>query len=75
MSGAVFSHIVDAVDVETVLLCGSEAEAKRLAMELLKELGFKQGDIIALEFTGMSARVRLRGNVSKPGDHYSWLDR
>ncbi len=74
MGAAVFSRIVDAVDLETVLLCESEAEAKRLAMELLKELGFKQGDIIALEFTGMSARVRLRGNVYKPGDHYGWLE-
>lgn len=75
MTAAVFSRIVDAVDIETVLLCESEAEAKRLAMDLLRELGFKQGDIIALEFTGISARVRLRGNVHKPGDHYEWLER
>jgi hypothetical protein len=73
MGAAVFNHIVDAVDIETVLLCESEAEAKRLAMELLKELGFKRGDIIALEFTGISARVRLRGNVYKPADRYGWL--
>ena len=73
MGAGVFNHIVDAVDLETVLLCESEAEAKRLAMELLKELGFKQGDIIELEFTGMSARVRVRGNVYKPGDRYGWL--
>jgi hypothetical protein len=73
MGKSVFEKIVDAIDLETVLLCSSEAEAKRLSLQLIKELGFKEGDIISLEFTGSSARVRLRCNVYKPGDHYGWL--
>jgi hypothetical protein len=72
MKESVFDRIVDAVDIETVLLCKSETEAKALALQLLRELGFKKGDVIALDFTGSSARVRLRGNVFKPGERYSW---
>jgi acetylornithine/succinyldiaminopimelate/putrescine aminotransferase len=72
MQETAFDRIVDAVDIETVLLCTSETEAKALALALLRELGFKKGDIIALDFTGSSARVRLRGNVFKPGERYSW---
>lgn len=65
-------YVVDAVDLETVFLCDSEAKAKALSFGLLNELGFADGDIISIEFTGMSARVRLRGNVYKPGDKYNW---
>ncbi len=68
----VFNRVVDAVDIETVVLCNSEAEAKGIGMALLKELGLRDGDIVSVEFTGMSARLRLRGNVFKPGDHYRW---
>lgn len=73
MAESVLEKVVDAVDVETVLLCSTEAEAKSLALRLIRELGFKDGDIISLEFSGTSARLRLRCNVYKPGDHYSWL--
>ena len=72
MSDNIFDKVVDAVDVETVVLCNSEAEAKGIGMALLKELGFRDGDVVSVEFTGMSARLRLRGNVFKPGDHYTW---
>ncbi len=65
--------VIDAVDLETVFICESEARAKALSFALLNELGFTDGDIISLEFTGMSARVRLRGNVYKPGDKYYWI--
>ena len=69
------SRVVDAVDLEAFLLCESEEEAKRLSLQLLEELGFENGDIINLEFTGAGARVRLRGNVYKPGDKYHWYEK
>lgn len=72
-SESALRYVVDAVDFETVFLCESEARAKALSMALLNELGFADGDIVSLEFTGMSARVRLRGNVYKPGDKYNWI--
>jgi len=72
MGKNIFNKVVDAIDLETVVICSSEAEAKGIGLELLKELGFKDGDIISVEFTGMSARLRLRGNVFKPGDEYQW---
>ncbi|HOE62923.1 MAG TPA: hypothetical protein PKW18_02625 [Candidatus Sumerlaeota bacterium] len=71
-SASIFNRVVDAVDIETTILCSSEAEAKGIGLEMLKALGFKDGDIVSVEFTGMSARLRLRGNVFKPGDKYQW---
>jgi len=72
MAENIFNRVVDAIDLETVILCTSEAEAKGIGLELLKALGFKDGDIVSVDFTGMSARVRLRGNIFKPGDKYNW---
>ena len=68
----VYNRVIDAIDIETTVLCKSEAEAKGIGMELLKALGFQDGDIVSVDFTGMSARLRLRGNVFKPGDKYNW---
>jgi len=73
MGESVFEKVVDAIDLETVFLCSTETEAKSLSLRLIKELGFKEGDIISLDFTGTSARVRLRGYIYKPGDHYNWV--
>ena len=72
MAESIFNKVVDAVDMETVVLCNNEAEAKGVGMELIKQMGFKDGDVISVEFSGMSARLRLRGNVFKPGDKYHW---
>ncbi len=65
---------MDAVDVETFLICENEAEGKSLALRLLHELGFVDGDIVAIAFHGVGVRVRLRGTVYKPGDVYRWDD-
>jgi len=64
-------HIVDAIDIETVFICDSEMKAKELSWALLRKLGL-EGDIVSLQFTGTSARVRLRGNINLPGDKYAW---
>jgi len=72
MPDKIFSRVVDAVDMETCVLCSSEAEAKGIGFELIKAMGFTDGDVVSVDFTGMSARLRLRGNVFKPGDEYRW---
>ena len=49
MKESVFEKVVDAIDIETVFLCSTEAEGKSLSLRLIKELGFKEGDIISLD--------------------------
>jgi hypothetical protein len=65
--------VMDGLDVETYLLCGSEREGKDLALRLGYELGLGQVDVMFCEFDGYGVRVRLRKYVHKPGDAYRWL--
>jgi len=69
---SVLHRVMDAVDLETFIICGSETEGKGLALRLLRELGFADGDIVSIAFNGVGVRVRLRGTVYKPGDSYHW---
>jgi len=64
---------MDALDVETFLVCADEEEGRRLARELMAELGFPEADIVFFEFNGPGARVRLRAYRHRPGDRYAWL--
>lgn len=68
-------RVVDAVDVETFLLGGSEEECRRLARTLMEELGLPDCDVIFLQFRGPGARVRLRAYVHRPGGSYAWVKR
>jgi hypothetical protein len=68
------NQVVDAIDVETFLLCHSEEEAKVLALSLAAELNLRAADIVFLEFNGFGARLRLRSYAHRPGDHYPWLE-
>ncbi|MFQ5789570.1 MAG: hypothetical protein ACE5JI_03750 [Acidobacteriota bacterium] len=70
--GSVLNHVMDAVDIETFLVCENETEGKGLALRLLHELGFRDGDIVSISYRGVGARVRLRGTIHKPGDRYHW---
>ena len=67
------THVLDALDVETFLVCTSEAEGKYLALGLMKNLGFKDVDVVFIKFQGSGARVRVRAYISRPGDNYPWL--
>ncbi|WP_422443805.1 hypothetical protein [Thermoanaerobacterium sp. DL9XJH110] len=69
----VLERVMDAVDLETFLVCRDEEEAKKLSMELMSELGFKDVSIVFLQHQGPGARVRIRGYIYKPGDRYGWL--
>ncbi len=66
-------RILDAVDIETFILCGSEAEGRKLALQLARDLGLQDAGIVFLEFSGPGARVRVRAYVHRPGDRYAWL--
>ncbi|MCR4430671.1 MAG: hypothetical protein NUV45_06610 [Tepidanaerobacteraceae bacterium] len=66
-------RIMDAVDLETFIVCKDEEEGKKLSIQLMDELGFKDVNIVFCQHQGPGARVRLRGYVYKPGDRYGWL--
>lgn len=70
----VFARVLDAVDLETFLVCDSEEEGKRLALQMLEDFGFHDVDTVFIQFEGPGVRVRARGYVHKPGDYYGWLD-
>lgn len=70
----VFAQVLDAVDVETFLVCESEEEGKRLILKMLEDFGFHDVDTVYVHFQGPGVRVRARGYVHKPGDYYGWLD-
>lgn len=65
-------RVMDAVDIETFLICGNEEQGKQISIKLMEELGFKNPSIVFIQHQGPGARVRLRGYVYKPGDRYGW---
>jgi hypothetical protein len=69
----VLEHIMDALDVETFLVCGNENEGRELIIKLLEDMGFKDVDVVFIQHEGPGARVRARGYVYRPGDKYQWL--
>ncbi|MCR4398752.1 MAG: hypothetical protein NUV93_07300 [Firmicutes bacterium] len=65
--------VMDALDVETFLVCSSEDEAVRAMRALMDAMGLGAADIVFLEMAGPGARVRARAYVHRPGDRYGWL--
>ena len=65
--------IVDALDIESFLLCESEQEAKELIAKLMQSLGIARHVIVSLDFNGPGAHFRVRAYMNKPGDNYTWL--
>ncbi len=66
-------RIMDAVDVETYLVCRDAEEGKALALQLGREMNLGDVDIMFEEFDGYGVRVRLRKYIHKPGNEYRWL--
>jgi len=66
-------QIVDALDIESFLLCESEKEAKELIAKLMQSLGIARHVIVSLDFNGPGAHFRVRAYMNKSGDHYTWL--
>lgn len=67
-------HIMDAIDIETYLICKDENEGRMLALQLGKEMNIGDVDIMFMEFDGYGVRVRLRKYIYKPGDNYKYLN-
>lgn len=65
--------IVDALDIESFVLCESEAEARELVGKLMESLGLSRFVIVSLNFNGPGAHFRVRAYLNKPGDNYTWL--
>jgi len=70
---AVLNKVMDALDIETFLFCGNEAEGKETALQLVKEMGINDADVVFLQYEGPGARVRVRGYLHRPGAKYGWL--
>jgi hypothetical protein len=70
----ILERIVDSLDIETFIVCKSEEEGKRLGLAIMEKLGFKDTDVVFIEFLGSGARIRMRANIYKPGDSYGWLN-
>ena len=66
-------QIVDAMDIESFVLCESEREAKSLIAQLMQSMGVARHVIVSLDFNGPGAHFRVRAYMNKPGDHYTWL--
>lgn len=66
-------RVMDAIDIETYLICSSAAEGKTLALTLGREMNLGDVDIMFEEFDGYGMRVRLRKYVYRPGARYDWL--
>ncbi len=65
--------ILDALDVETFIVCRSEEDGKGIMLALLAEMGLRDTDIVFVEYAGMGVRIRGRGYIYRPGDRYRWL--
>lgn len=70
----VLNRVVDSLDVETFIVCKNEEEGKKLGIQLMKDLGFRDTDVVFIEYGNGGVRVRLRVNIFKPGDYYKWLN-
>ncbi|MFZ5646858.1 MAG: hypothetical protein ACOY30_04470 [Bacillota bacterium] len=69
----ILDRIMDGMDIETFIVCSSEEEGRRLTLQLFREKGFKDVDIVFIQFQGPGVRVRARAYVHRPGDSYGWL--
>jgi len=65
--------VMDALDVETFLVCKSEAEGRGLMLDILKSFGFSDVDVVFAQFEGPGVRIRGRAYVHRPADKYQWL--
>jgi alkyl hydroperoxide reductase subunit AhpF len=73
MAETALAQVIDAIDIETFVVCSSEAEGRKIVLQLMQEMGLKDNDIVYLHYTGPGVRVRARGYINRPGSHYGWL--
>lgn len=66
-------RVMDAIDIETYIVCKDENEGKKFALQLGHEMNLGEIDIMYQEFDGYGVRLRLRKYVYKPGNMYKYL--
>lgn len=66
--------VMDAIDIETYIVCSSAQEGKQLALRLGEEMNLGEIDVMYEEFDGFGVRVRLRKYIYRPGSRYRWLE-
>ena len=69
----ILDRVMDGLDIETFLVCQNDEEGRRLIIQLLKEWGFSDVDIVFSQFQGPGSRIRARAYVHRSGDVYGWL--
>ncbi len=70
----VFARVMDALDIETFLVCESLEEGQNLALTMMKDLGFQDVDVVFIQFQGPGVRVRVRAYLARSGDNYAWMN-
>lgn len=70
----IIDRIMDAIDFETFIVCNSEEEGRKLIVQLIKEWGFQDVDIVFSQYQGPGSRIRARAYVHRSGDVYGWLE-
>lgn len=68
------SKVIDAVDVETYLMCTDARSGHALALQLGKEMNLGDVDVMFEEFDGYGVRVRIRKYIHRPAQKYHWLE-
>lgn len=66
-------YIADAIDFEFFLISSNEQEAREIALKIVKQLGFRDPDIVFLERKSSGSRIRVRAYVNIIRDNYSWF--
>ncbi|MCD6362862.1 MAG: hypothetical protein J7M13_02515 [Synergistetes bacterium] len=69
------NRLIDALDIETFFIARDEEEGRSLLLSMLKEMGFKDVDLVFAQKKGIGVRVRGRAYVARPGEKYLWLER
>ncbi|HEX3031606.1 MAG TPA: hypothetical protein VHS59_05110 [Bacillota bacterium] len=69
----ILDQIMDALDVETFIVCSNDEEGRKLMSQLLVDWGFNDVDIVFSQFQGPGSRIRARAYVHRSGDVYGWL--
>jgi len=68
------ARVVDALDIETFLICENEEEGRRVSAGLMESMGLSDFDLVYIHHEGIGARVRIRAYINRPGDRYTWLE-
>lgn len=66
-------RIVDALDIETFIVCRDEEEGMEIMRRIMGDMGLKDIDIVYCQHLGPGARLRARGYIFRAGDRYGWL--